>query len=106
MRKIVVLSKSTSGYKYEIEALSAFADVEFVISQAIEEDDVIADIRDAEVVLFTATKMNARVIGALEKCKLIIRYGIGYVNSFHYVCALGCGAGSVVRRKICSITIR
>ena len=80
MRKIVVLSRSTSGYNYEIDALSAFPDVEFVISQAVEEDDVIADIRDAEVVLFTATKMNARVIGALEKCKLIIRYGIGYDN--------------------------
>lgn len=80
MRKVVVLSKHTSGYEYEINALSKFPDVRFLISHAIDEDDVIEDIRDAEVVLFTATKINERVINSLEKCKLIIRYGIGYDN--------------------------
>lgn len=80
MRRVVVLSKYTSGYQYEIEALKQFEDVEFVISPAVEEDDVIEDVKDAEVILFTATKMNERVINSLEKCKLIIRYGIGYDN--------------------------
>ena len=80
MRKVVVLSRATSGYQYEIDALKQFDDVEFIISPAVEEDDVIEAIRDAEVVLFTATKMNERVINSLEKCRLIIRYGIGYDN--------------------------
>lgn len=80
MRKVVVLSKYTSGYEYEIAQLAQFEDVEFVINPAVEEDDVIEAIKDAEVVLFTATKMNKRVIDSLEKCKLIIRYGIGYDN--------------------------
>ena len=78
MRKVVVLSRATSGYQYEIDALKQFDDVEFIISPAVEEDDVIEAIKDAEVVLFTATKMNERVINSLEKCRLIIRYGIGY----------------------------
>lgn len=80
MRKVVVFNTDSSSYGYEIEALKQFSDVEFIVSPAVDEDDVIADIRDAEVVLFTATKMNARVINSLEKCKLIIRYGIGYDN--------------------------
>lgn len=80
MRKVVVLSRATSGYQYEIDALKQFDDVEFIISPAVEEDDVIEAIKDAEVVLFTATKMNERVINSLEKCRLIIRYGIGYDN--------------------------
>lgn len=80
MRKVVVLSKYKSGYEYEINQLAQFGDVEFITDPAVEEDDVIEAIRDAEVVLFTATKMNERVINSLEKCKLIIRYGIGYDN--------------------------
>ena len=80
MRKVVVLSKYTSGYEYEIKALKQIPDAEFIISPAVEEDDVIEAIRDAEVVLFTATKINERVINSLERCKLILRYGIGYDN--------------------------
>jgi D-3-phosphoglycerate dehydrogenase len=80
MRKIVVFNKESSSYSYEMEAFKQFDDVEFVVSPAETEDEVIEAIRDAEVVLFTATKMNERVINSLEKCKLIIRYGIGYDN--------------------------
>ena len=80
MRKVVVLNNDATRYGYEIEVLKQFDDVEFIVSPAKDEDDVIEAIRDAEVVLFTATKMNERVINSLEKCKLIIRYGIGYDN--------------------------
>lgn len=80
MRKIVVFNKESSSYSYEMEVFKQFDDVDFVVSPAETEDEVIEAIRDAEVVLFTATKMNERVINSLEKCKLIIRYGIGYDN--------------------------
>ena len=80
MRKVVVLSKEPNTFGYETEIFKQLGDVEFIISPATLEDDVIEAIRDAEVVLFTATKMNERVISSLEKCKLIIRYGIGYDN--------------------------
>ncbi len=80
MRKIVVFNKESSSYSYETEVFKQFDDVEFIVSPAETEDEVIEAIRDAEVVLFTATKMNERVISSLEKCKLIIRYGIGYDN--------------------------
>ena len=80
MRKVVVFNKDSSSYGYEIEAFKQFEDVEFIVSPAETEDEVIEAIRDAEVVLFTATNMNERVINSLEKCKLIIRYGIGYDN--------------------------
>ncbi len=80
MRKIVVLSSSDKGYEYEIKVLKQFDDVEFIVSPARTEDEVIDAVRDAEVILFTATKMNERIINSLEKCRLIIRYGIGYDN--------------------------
>ena len=80
MRKVVVLCGDLNSYQYEIDALKQFPDVELIFSSAVSEEDVIADIKDAEVVLFTATKLNERIINSLEKCKLIIRYGIGYDN--------------------------
>ena len=80
MRKIVVLNTTNDCYDYEINALKQFDDAEFIVSPAVDEDDVIEAVRDAEVILFTATKINERVINSLEKCKLIIRYGIGYDN--------------------------
>ena len=73
MRKIVVLSSSDKGYEYEIKVLKQFDDVEFIVSPARTEDEVIDAVRDAEVILFTATKMNERIINSLEKCRLIIR---------------------------------
>ena len=73
MRKVVVFNNDASSYSYEIEALKQFDDVEFIVSPAVKEDEVLEAIRDAEVVLFTATKMNERVINSLEKCKLIIQ---------------------------------
>ena len=80
MRKVLVFGGTVKSYQYEIEALKQFDDVEFVISPALKEEDVIEAAQDAEVILFTATKLNERVINSLEKCKLIIRYGIGYDN--------------------------
>ena len=80
MRKVVVLCGDLNSYQYEIDALKRFPDIELIFSSAVSEEDVIADIKDAEVVLFTATKLNERIINSLEKCKLIIRYGIGYDN--------------------------
>ena len=62
MRKVVVLSGSDKGYDYEIAALKQFDDVEFLVSPALTEDEVIDAVRDAEVILFTATKMNERII--------------------------------------------
>lgn len=80
MRKVVVLSKEPNAFGYETEIFKQFTDVDFIISPATLENEVIEAIQDAEVVLFTATKMNERVINSLKKCKLIIRYGIGYDN--------------------------
>ena len=67
MRKVVVLSKEPNAFGYETEIFKQFTDVDFIISPATLENEVIEAIQDAEVVLFTATKMNERVINSLKK---------------------------------------
>lgn len=79
-RKIVILSSFAHELTYETEKLGAMDDVMLVISPLKKHDEVLEVVRDAEVILFTDVSMNAEFLEKLEKCKLIIRYGIGYDN--------------------------
>ena len=76
--KILAFSANLDGFKMEQEVFSKIPEVEFKTSEATLENDVIAAARDADIILFASTKISAKVINSLEKCKLIIRYGIGY----------------------------
>ena len=56
--------------------------VEFVTHQLKfrPEDEVIAAVADADVIVVNMVKMTPRVIGSLKKCRRIIRHGVGYDN--------------------------
>lgn len=55
-------------------------DTELAIGQCKDEDEVIALCRNADAVLNTYARMTPRVIESLERCKVIVRFGIGYDN--------------------------
>lgn len=55
-------------------------DTELVIGQCKAEDDVIALCRDADAILNTYARMTPRVIESLKRCRVIVRFGIGYDN--------------------------
>jgi D-3-phosphoglycerate dehydrogenase len=78
--KIVALAVSDKDFYIEKEVFGARDDVEFIISGARSKADVIENIKDAEVILFTDIKIDKEVIDKAKECKLIIRYGIGYDN--------------------------
>ena len=78
MRKIVVFNKMDDPLTREMEVFSRFPDVELVKSNALTEEELIRDAKDAEVILFASAKLTRAVLTKLEKCKLIVRYGIGY----------------------------
>lgn len=44
------------------------------------EAEVLEKVRDAEVIVVNMVKCTASLIGGLERCRLIIRHGIGYDN--------------------------
>ena len=78
MRKIVVFNQMSDPLTRELEVFSRFDDVELVKSAAVTEDELIRDAEDAEVILFASAKLTKNVLRSLKKCKLIVRYGIGY----------------------------
>lgn len=55
-------------------------DAELVIGQCREEDDVIELCRWADAILNTYARMTPRVMENLERCRVIVRFGIGYDN--------------------------
>ncbi len=55
-------------------------DAELVIGQCRGEEETIVLIRDADAILNTYAPMTAKVINTLERCRVIVRFGIGYDN--------------------------
>jgi D-3-phosphoglycerate dehydrogenase len=43
-------------------------------------DEVVAIARDADGILVREAPITGRVIGSLERCKVILRYGVGVDN--------------------------
>ncbi len=82
MTKIVVTDYIEPDLKWEEEQLSQLPDVEFEYHQLkfAPQEELIAAVKDADVVVVNMAPFPAEVIEALERCKLIIRHGIGYDN--------------------------
>jgi D-3-phosphoglycerate dehydrogenase len=62
--------------KYENEGLASLG-VEVQVVDANTEDEYIGKVNDADAVIAARFALNARVIGALEKCKIIAAGGVG-----------------------------
>lgn len=79
--KVVVTDYIESDLKWESEEMEkrgvAFEAYQLKFAPQAE---LIAKIRDADVVVVNMAPMTEAVIGALNQCRLIIRHGIGYDN--------------------------
>ena len=78
-KKVVAVNNPHGELIIEKEGIEA-AGGELVLVYPQTEDELIEAVKDADVIAFTATPITSRVIDSLEKCKLIIRYGVGYDN--------------------------
>ena len=79
--KIVVTDYIEPDLDWEAEQLAG-RDVVFEAHQLkfAPRDELIAHIRDADIVIVNMAPFTSDVIECLERCKLIIRHGIGYDN--------------------------
>jgi len=80
--KIVVTDYIEPDLEWEREQLARFEHVTLEYHQLkfAPQEDLVAAIRDADAILVNMTAMTADIIGQLDKCKLIIRHGVGYDN--------------------------
>jgi len=80
--KIVVTDYIEPDLNWEAEELAKHDNVRFEQYQLkfAPQEELLSAIRVADVVVVNMAPMTAEVIGALERCRLIIRHGIGYDN--------------------------
>ncbi len=80
--KIVITDYIEQDLKWEEEQLGQYEHVTFEYHQLkfAPQEELVAAIEDADVILVNMTAMTAEIIGQLENCKLIIRHGVGYDN--------------------------
>ncbi|MGD9496358.1 MAG: C-terminal binding protein [Armatimonadota bacterium] len=79
--KIVVTDYIEDNLDWEVEEM-AKRDIDFSHYQLklAPQEELVAKIRDCDVVIVNMAPMPEAVISQLERCKLIIRHGIGYDN--------------------------
>lgn len=80
MKKAVVVdgnSYSGCDYSVERELLSA-AGIELFVENCVTEEEIMEKTRDADAVFGIYAKFTKRVIDNFTKCKVMVRYGIGY----------------------------
>ncbi|NOZ23832.1 MAG: C-terminal binding protein [Planctomycetes bacterium] len=79
--KIVITDHLEPDFEWELERLPRDKIIfETYQLKHASEDDLIEKIKDADLVVVNMAPMTERVIESLERCKTIIRHGIGYDN--------------------------
>ena len=86
--KVVITDYIEDNLDWEVEEMKK-RDIDFSYHQLklAPQDELVSVIRDADVVIVNMAPMPAAVIDQLEKCKLIVRHGIGYDNVDGAACA-------------------
>jgi D-3-phosphoglycerate dehydrogenase len=80
-RPLIVHADARPGSRLEEERLGlGDVDYELVATEASSEDELIANIREADVVLVAAAQITRRVLDNLPRCRCVVRYGIGLDN--------------------------
>lgn len=70
---------TTSDYSIEGKIFKE-NNIEFYEENCRTEEEVIEKCKDADAIITIYADINSRVIAQLEKCKVIVRYGIGFDN--------------------------
>lgn len=80
--KVVVTDYIENDLDWEVEQFAQMPNVTFEHYQLKQapKDELIARIRDADIIVVNMAAFDAEVVGQLEKCRLLIRHGIGYDN--------------------------
>ena len=76
----VIVTDSGFPHVEQEERLATAAGATFTLAQCKTAADVIAIAKDADALLVQWAPITAEVVAALQKCKVIVRYGIGVDN--------------------------
>lgn len=77
--KIVMLDQKGNDFSLEKKVFQEEG-AAFIVTYFKDDDELRAITQDADILMFNDANISADIIAGLNKCKMIIRYGIGYDN--------------------------
>ncbi len=77
--RVLITDHGFPNLRHE-ESIVAAAGADLVVAQCKTPEEVIAAAKGADALLVQWAPVNAAVIATLTRCKIIVRYGIGYDN--------------------------
>jgi len=77
--KVLIADSRYPAYDEERAVLEKI-DAEVIIERSDEEEKVAAAVAGADGLIVNLAPVTAKVIGAMDKCKCVSRYGVGYDN--------------------------
>ena len=77
--KVVVSDNRHGDYSIESGILEKCG-ARVVVENCMTEEDMMEKCKDADGILLDIAPMSGKVVDALEKCKIVSRYGVGYDN--------------------------
>jgi len=77
--KVVIADSRYPAYDQELSVLAEI-DAEVVIERSDDQDKVAAALAGADGLIVNLAPITAKVIEAMDKCKCVSRYGVGYDN--------------------------
>lgn len=77
--KVVVSDNRHGDYSIEKDILKK-CDATVIVENCVTEEDMIKKCKDADGILLDMASMSKKVVEALEKCRIVSRYGVGYDN--------------------------
>ena len=78
-KKVVILDDRYPHYDEETAVLKPLGITPEIFKSA-DPDEIIKKCADADGIILNLAPMNAKIIAALNKCRVISRYGVGYDN--------------------------
>jgi D-3-phosphoglycerate dehydrogenase len=80
MKKIVVLEPGYDHYQEELSVLAAFSPEFIVVPQVASMEERAKALSQADALMIRDAPLPVEYIGLLDKCKVIVRYGVGVDN--------------------------
>ena len=81
MKVYMIDSYRRRGYDFSSErSIIEEAGHELILKECHNDDDIVRECPDADAILNIYTSMGKKSIDALDRCKVLVRYGIGYDN--------------------------
>src|SRR4051794_6834145 len=77
--KVVLLKHGYPSIRQEREIVTAAGGL-FVDADPITEEDALRECEDADAILVRWLPITPDLIGRLRRCRIIVRYGVGYDN--------------------------